>query len=254
MTPLTSFTRATLLLSLAIGLGAAGSSVVACGSDDGTTTCTGAQPMCASGCSASTGASCVDGEWQACPDAIVACPSDAGQTDGGGACSGDAPSCFGNDTSSCCGQDPAGTAVCTDGQWLCGGAAAPGCDGTSCLALDGGGDQFAPGVYGGTGVQVTIASDESATIEFDCAVGTMDPITVTATGSTGAVFQTRGTVKDTPGVQQVDGGPEAQPATYLGHKFGSAISFTYTLDGSDASTGSTYTATLGQSAMILRCE
>jgi hypothetical protein len=51
-------------------------------------------------------------------------------------CSGTAPNCFGNDVQMCCGQDPAGPASCVGGQWLCGTAPAPGCNGTSCLLRD----------------------------------------------------------------------------------------------------------------------
>src|SRR5581483_576216 len=61
--------------------------------------------------------------------------ADAGTGDGG--CTGTPPNCFGNDVQTCCGQDPSGPASCVAGAWLCGTAAAPGCNGTSCLALDG---------------------------------------------------------------------------------------------------------------------
>ena len=56
-----------------------------------------------------------------------------GQAGDGGACSGEAPLCFGSDVSQCCGNDPAGRATCTNGSWLCFGAPAPGCNGESCL-------------------------------------------------------------------------------------------------------------------------
>jgi hypothetical protein len=62
--------------------------------------------------------------------------SDAGDA-GDGGCTGTAPLCFGSDVQTCCGQDPSGIASCVGGAWLCGAAAAPGCNGTSCLALDG---------------------------------------------------------------------------------------------------------------------
>jgi hypothetical protein len=80
------------------------------------------------------------------------CP-DAGTTDAGGdagdaghagdagdagdaGCTGTRPNCFGNDVTKCCGQDPSGPASCVGGAWECGTAPAPGCNGTSCLALD----------------------------------------------------------------------------------------------------------------------
>jgi hypothetical protein len=50
-------------------------------------------------------------------------------------CTGAPPLCFGNDTSKCCGNDPAGQAVCQGEQWTCFGAAAPGCNGDRCTDL-----------------------------------------------------------------------------------------------------------------------
>jgi hypothetical protein len=66
---------------------------------------------------------------------------DGGASDGGdaghGGCTGTPPNCFGSDVQACCGNDPSGTASCVGGAWLCGAVPAPGCNGTSCLALDG---------------------------------------------------------------------------------------------------------------------
>ena len=50
-------------------------------------------------------------------------------------CTGTAPLCFGNNTANCCGNDPAGQAVCQGGKWTCGGAPAPGCSGDRCTDL-----------------------------------------------------------------------------------------------------------------------
>jgi len=55
--------------------------------------------------------------------------------DTNGTCNGTAPFCFGNNTANCCGNDPAGQAVCQGGKWLCFGAAAPGCSGDRCIDL-----------------------------------------------------------------------------------------------------------------------
>jgi hypothetical protein len=61
-------------------------------------------------------------------------PIDAGDAaDSSRGCTGTAPNCFGNDVHACCGQDPAGRAICEGGTWMCGGAPAPGCNGSSCL-------------------------------------------------------------------------------------------------------------------------
>jgi hypothetical protein len=75
------------------------------------------------------------------------CPDGGGTNVGGDAgdagdaadagCAGTAPNCFGNDAQMCCGQDPSGPASCVGDAWRCGTAPAPGCNGTSCFALDG---------------------------------------------------------------------------------------------------------------------
>jgi hypothetical protein len=57
-----------------------------------------------------------------------------------GGCTGTAPLCFGDNANMCCGNDPAGFAVCANGAWMCMGAPAPGCNGVSCLQPDAGGD------------------------------------------------------------------------------------------------------------------
>lgn len=118
--------------------------------------CTGAatevQPqICTSCCPGlNYGADCVNGRWEC---ALVICPRcdlfDAGVGDSAvydasgdassdaSTCTGSAPLCFGNDATRCCGNDPAGSATCSNGQWLCGSAPAPGCNGVSCV-LEGG--------------------------------------------------------------------------------------------------------------------
>jgi hypothetical protein len=68
--------------------------------------------------------------------------AEVGQGDGGAdaACSGTAPLCFGGNITFCCGNDPAGAAVCSGGAWMCGSAPAPGCNGISCLLPPDAGD------------------------------------------------------------------------------------------------------------------
>jgi hypothetical protein len=51
----------------------------------------------------------------------------------GGGCKGTAPSCYGDDLGSCCSQNPTGSATCENGEWMCGPAGAPGCNGASCV-------------------------------------------------------------------------------------------------------------------------
>jgi hypothetical protein len=124
------------------------------GPSDGSTSdagCSGTAPFCYGGgpwtcCSATPieTADCVNGAWMCSVfgSSYVPVPGCNGTTcvepDAG--CAGTAPLCFGSDDSKCCGNDPGGSAKCVSGAWMCGTAVAPGCDGISCLALDGGTD------------------------------------------------------------------------------------------------------------------
>jgi hypothetical protein len=123
-----------------------GSDVNACCGQDpaGEATCVGGQWMCGSaaapGCN---GTSCLvhpDGgsSESSAGETSTDGPSDSAASDGSGSCTGQAPNCFGNDLHHCCGQDPAGPATCVNGQWMCGSAGAPGCNGTNCLFPDAG--------------------------------------------------------------------------------------------------------------------
>lgn len=97
------------------------------------------------GCSGSSNATTPDSGQAATNDMAdgsadrLADGSQEASSEGAAGCTGTAPSCFGSDVASCCGQDPSGPATCSGGAWMCGGAAAPGCDGTSCLQPQDGG-------------------------------------------------------------------------------------------------------------------
>jgi hypothetical protein len=108
--------------------------------------CSGVPPTCTNCCGAPITIECQNGQWL-CPS--VACPIcnlgdasvDAPSGDASATCTGSAPLCFGGDVTRCCGNDPAGSATCRAGHWLCGTAPAPGCNGQSCLqAPDAGSD------------------------------------------------------------------------------------------------------------------
>ncbi len=47
-------------------------------------------------------------------------------------CAGTAPFCRGDNSASCCQQDPGPEATCQNGSWTCGGYPPPGCNGVSC--------------------------------------------------------------------------------------------------------------------------
>jgi hypothetical protein len=123
-----------------------------CGNDPaGTAVCHGGQWTCggapAPGCN---GTSCL------AHDAGPPLDGSSGTDGSSGGCVGTAPLCFGSDVQMCCGNDPAGSAVCQGGQWTCGGAPAPGCNGTSCLAQDAG-----PPLDGSSGTDGSMVSDAS---------------------------------------------------------------------------------------------
>jgi hypothetical protein len=110
--------------------------------------CAGNPPLVCDGCCGGKYAAdeCLNGVWS-CRGNAVSCPiCDAGTKDSApgdasgdaATCSGTAPLCFGNDTNHCCGNDPAGSASCSGGEWMCGSSLAPGCNGTSCLLHDAG--------------------------------------------------------------------------------------------------------------------
>jgi hypothetical protein len=109
-----------------------------------TSGCKGTAPLCfgnnihlCCGNDPSGSAVCRAGEWKCGTAPAPGCDGtscllrDAGQDSGG--CSGKRPLCFGDDIYMCCGNDPSGFAVCRAGEWMCGSAPAPGCDGTSCI-------------------------------------------------------------------------------------------------------------------------
>jgi hypothetical protein len=217
MNTLSSALRSLLVFPLAVGLFGAVASIAACSSSDSTVVTNG-------------------------PDGST---PDGSSLDGSAGCTGTAPQC-----QTGCASYVA--ASCVGDQWSCPDVFLPNCSDSG--SSDAGDVQFSPGVYGGTGVQVTVAADESATIQFDCGSGTMQAITVTESGSTGAVFQVSGTVtQDAGGAQPVDGGPPPQDATFIGHKFGNEMAFTYTISGSDAGASMTFTATLGTTPNLTRC-
>jgi hypothetical protein len=116
-------------------------------SQDGSSGCTGQAPNCfgnnqqqCCGQDPAGPATCVGSNWMCGAAGAPGCngtncllQGDGSGNDGSATCIGQAPNCFGNDIQTCCGQDPSGVATCQGGMWMCGSAAAPGCDGTSCL-------------------------------------------------------------------------------------------------------------------------
>jgi hypothetical protein len=116
-----------------------GTELQSCCAEDpsGVATCEGIYWMCGS-----VGAPGCSGE--SCP------PTGPGPADASASCIGTPPNCFGNDFTSCCGQDPVAIATCScapnpagqacTAHWMCGAVAAPGCNGAPCSQPpDGGG-------------------------------------------------------------------------------------------------------------------
>jgi hypothetical protein len=130
-----------------------------CGQDpSGVATCNGSEWTCG-GVGAPGGNVGAPG----CNGASCTQPAEGGKPDASSSCIGTAPNCFGSDSQACCGAqrpnvatcacdptDPAGSA-CTVRHWMCGTAAAPGCDGTPCASLtDSGSGDSAGGCSGPT--------------------------------------------------------------------------------------------------------
>jgi hypothetical protein len=103
-----------------------------------------------------------------------------------------------------------------------------------------------PSVWGGDHAQLTV-SDAGATIQFDCARGTLGtPLTVDQNGR----FEQNGTlVPGHGGPVQANETPEQEPARYVG----TIQNGTMTLTVTSAHLASTFTLELGQQGRLVRC-
>jgi hypothetical protein len=106
-----------------------------------------------------------------------------------------------------------------------------------------------PGSWGGAGIALEITA-AGATIEYDCAHGTIDrPIVTDGNGR----FSAEGThVREHGGPIRIDDVPDRHPARYDGEVSGNVMRFSVTLLDTMQSLGP-FTAARGVAGRVLKC-
>ena len=105
------------------------------------------------------------------------------------------------------------------------------------------------GVWGGDHISLHV-TESGATVEYDCAHGTIDqPLTLDSQGR----FEVKGThTRERGGPVRRDDKPDSHPARYTGRVEGQTMTLTVALtDMQDA--GDTYTLTQGEGGRIFKC-
>ena len=113
-----------------------------------------------------------------------------------------------------------------------------------------GGAKVAGGTWGGGGVRLSVA-EGGATVEFDCAHGTLKELLLDAGGN----FDVAGTfVPERGGPVREDEGEErkGQPARYSGKVAGKTMTLNVKLDEPDELPS--FTLTHGEEAMLTKCQ
>jgi len=107
----------------------------------------------------------------------------------------------------------------------------------------------APGAWGGAGIRLDVTA-VGATIEYDCAHGTIDqPIILDRSGG----FSVMGThVREHGGPIRIDEAPDRHPARYDGEVSGNVMRFTVTLLDAIQSVGP-FSAALGVAPRLVKC-
>ena len=111
-------------------------------------------------------------------------------------------------------------------------------------------DKVAAGVWGGEHIRVQV-TESGASIEYDCAHGTMDqPLTLDSQGR----FEVKGThVRERGGPVRRDDKPDSHPARYTGRVEGQTMTLTVTLTDAQDAAGNTYTLTRGDEGHLFKC-
>jgi hypothetical protein len=105
------------------------------------------------------------------------------------------------------------------------------------------------GQWGGQGIAMDV-SDDGATVEFDCAHGT---ITEKLAADTGGKFVAKGMfAREHPGPTRQDENLNGRPAIYSGDINDQTMTVTIKLEGTNETVG-TYTLTKGKSGRIRKC-
>ncbi|HEX7615626.1 MAG TPA: hypothetical protein VF554_10140 [Thermoanaerobaculia bacterium] len=118
------------------------------------------------------------------------------------------------------------------------------------LAAPAGGppDRVSAGIWGGQGIGMEVTG-KGATLEYDCAHGTVDEVMLL---DSAGHFEVRGThVREHPGPVH-EGETNGRPALYSGKVNGDTLTLTVRLAGTDETVG-TFTLVLGKPARIRRC-
>lgn len=105
------------------------------------------------------------------------------------------------------------------------------------------------GLWGGEHIGMVV-SDSSATLDYDCAHGTIDePIIIDENGE----FEVRGIhVFERGGPIRIDEVPDEHPALYKGHIEGSVMTLIVTLTDTEVEFG-TFTLNLGANPNVYKC-
>ena len=110
-------------------------------------------------------------------------------------------------------------------------------------------DRLPAGVWGGTSIRIDVMAD-GATIEYDCAHGTIDePLVADRDGLVTAI----GThVREHGGPIRDDEKPDRHPARYRGQLSGDTLRLTVTLTDAPQEIG-TFTLTRGATGRVVKC-
>jgi hypothetical protein len=128
-------------------------------------------------------------------------------------------------------------------------ALASACDG-SPTAPGGQGSTLRAGTWGGSGIGLQVPGNGAATVEYDCAHGTIDrEIPVDARGQFTAGGQH---VAERPGPVREGDAPAPRPARYTGSISGATMRLTVTLTDTGQALGS-FTLTLGRPPIVRKC-
>jgi len=122
------------------------------------------------------------------------------------------------------------------------GIAFGGCAGSNCQT-------DLVGLWGGEHIGMVV-SDSSATIEYDCAHGTIDESIIT---DDNGKFEVKGVhVFEHGGAIRIDEVPDEHPALYKGHIEGNVMTLVVMLTDTEAEVG-TFTLTLGANPNVYKC-
>lgn len=110
--------------------------------------------------------------------------------------------------------------------------------------------RLAAGTWGGPHIRLDVADDETATVEFDCAHGSITaPIVPDGSGA----FKVAGRyVQERPGPVREGQEGEGVPAVYAGKVQGKSLTLTITLTGSGEELGP-FELTQGKTPRLTKC-